>query len=174
MWRGQNSALLARGVLETRRMFDLLCFSHLRWDFVFQRPQQLLTRCAKSRRVFYVEEPEVGDHAARLEVRLENSGVHVVVPHLPRGLDDAETILRQRALLRDLCECYVIRDHVQWLYTPMALPIAQELHAPLARVYDCMDELSAFKNAPKALLALEAELFQKADLVLTGGHALYE
>jgi glycosyltransferase involved in cell wall biosynthesis len=158
-------------------MFDLLCFSHLRWDFVFQRPQHLLTRCAKKRRVFYVEEPhfgEQGDQACRLEVRLESSGVHVVVPHLPGGLSDQEITLRQRALLRDLCHCYAIGDHVQWLYTPMALPLAEQLHRPLARVYDCMDELSAFKGAPKALISREAELFQKADLVLTGGHALYE
>ena len=155
-------------------MFDLLCFSHLRWDFVFQRPQHLLTRCAKMRRVFYVEEPHFDEPVPRLDVRLESSGVHVVVPHLPAGLSDDDVIARQRALLRDLCECYAIRDHVQWLYTPMALPLAEELPAPLARVYDCMDELSAFKNAPKALLTLEAELFDKADLVLTGGQALFE
>ncbi len=154
-------------------MFDLLCFSHLRWDFVFQRPQQLLTRCAKTRRVFYVEEPHFGEHTARLDVRLESSGVHVVVPHLPTGLSDDDITSRQRVLLRDLCDCYAIRDHVQWLYTPMALPLAEELE-PLARVYDCMDELSAFKNAPKALLKLEAELFRKADLVFTGGQALFE
>jgi glycosyltransferase involved in cell wall biosynthesis len=155
-------------------MFDLLCFSHLRWDFVFQRPQHLLTRCAKMRRVFYVEEPQLGEQTPRLDVRLESSGVHVVVPHLPAGLSDDEALLRQRALLRDFFECYAIRDHVQWLYTPMALPLAEQLPAPLARVYDCMDELSAFKNAPPALLTLEAELFEKADLVLTGGHALFE
>jgi len=126
------------------------------------------------RRVFYVEEPHFDEPVPRLDVRLESSGVHVVVPHLPAGLSDDDVIARQRALLRDLCECYAIRDHVQWLYTPMALPLAEELPAPLARVYDCMDELSAFKNAPKALLTLEAELFDKADLVLTGGQALFE
>jgi glycosyltransferase involved in cell wall biosynthesis len=155
-------------------MFDLLCFSHLRWDFVFQRPQQLLTRCAKMRRVFYVEEPQFGEPAPRLDVRLESSGVHVVVPHLPAGLSEDEVVARQSVLLRELCECYAIRDHVQWLYTPMALPLAEQLPAPLAVVYDCMDELSAFKNAPTALLTREAALFQKADLVLTGGQALFE
>ena len=155
-------------------MFDLLCFSHLRWDFVFQRPQHLLTRCAKTRRVFYVEEPHFGAQTARLEVRLENSGVHVVVPYLPSGLTEAESTWCQRALLRNLCDSYAIRAHVQWLYTPMALPLTEHLPPPLARVYDCMDELSAFKNAPKALLSLEAQLFQKADLVLTGGQALFE
>lgn len=155
-------------------MFDLLCFSHLRWDFVFQRPQHLLTRCAKTRRVFYVEEAHFGAEVARLEVRVADSGVHVVVPHLPAGMTDAEIVWQERALLRGLCESHGIRDHVQWLYTPMALPLAEQLPPPLARVYDCMDELSAFKNAPKALLSLEAELFQKADLVLTGGQTLFE
>lgn len=157
-------------------MFDLLCFSHLRWDFVFQRPQHLLTRCAKMRRVFYVEEPRFDEQeqVARLDVRLENSGVHVVVPHLPAGLSADEVVSAQRALLLDFCGCYAIRKHVQWLYTPMALPLADVLPAPLARVYDCMDELSAFKNAPKELLTLEAALFDKADLVLTGGQALFE
>jgi UDP-galactopyranose mutase len=121
-----------------------------------------------------VEEPHFTAETARLEVRLESSGVYVVVPFLPTGLSAAEIVGRQRSLLRELCESYAIRDHVQWLYTPMALPLTERLRAPLARVYDCMDELSAFKNAPKALLPLEAQLFQKADLVLTGGQALFE
>lgn len=155
-------------------MFDLLCFSHLRWDFVFQRPQHLLTRCAKMRRVFYIEEPKFDEQAARLDVRLESSGVHVVIPHLPAGLSEDEVVASQRELLLGFCEGYAIREHVQWLYTPMALPLADALPTPLARVYDCMDELSAFKNAPKQLLTLEAALFETADLVLTGGHALFE
>ena len=134
----------------------------------------MLTRCAKTRRVFYVEEPRFGELAPRLDVRLENSGVHVVVPHLPAGSSADEVVASQSALLRDLFECYAIRDHVQWLYTPMALPLASRLQAPLARIYDCMDELSAFKNAPKELLTLEAELLASADLVLTGGQALFE
>jgi glycosyltransferase involved in cell wall biosynthesis len=155
-------------------MLDLLCFSHLRWDFVFQRPQHLLTRCAKSRRVFYVEEPCFDSGADRLEVRLETSGVHVVVPHLVAGLSERESNARIALLLREMCQGYAIREHVQWFYTPMALPIAHALPPPQACVYDCMDELSAFKGAPVALLEREAELFARADLVFTGGHALFE
>lgn len=154
-------------------MFDLLCFSHLRWDFVFQRPQHLLTRCAVKRRVFYMEEPHFDAEEAWLEVRQDSSGVHVVVPHLTPADAADEGISRQRFLLRQLREDYAISSHVTWFYTPMALPLAEELE-PLAIVYDCMDELSAFKGAPKALLTREAELFQQADLVFTGGHALYE
>ena len=48
---------------------DVVCLSHLRWDFVFQRPQHLLTRFARDRRVFFVEEPIFDDGAEpRLDV----------------------------------------------------------------------------------------------------------
>lgn len=154
-------------------MFDLLCFSHLRWDFVFQRPQHLLTRCARQRRVFYVEEPVFDADVARMEVRLEESGVHVVVPHLPEADRADGGVSSQRRLLLELCQGYALKDYVLWFYTPMPLPAASEL-SPLATVYDCMDELSAFKNAPKELLARERELLGAASLVFTGGHALFE
>ena len=65
---------------------DLVCFSHLRWDFVYQRPQHLLTRCARDRRVFFVEEPIYGNGSMRLDVREAEAGVYVVVPQLPDGL----------------------------------------------------------------------------------------
>jgi glycosyltransferase involved in cell wall biosynthesis len=150
--------------------YDLVCFSHLRWNFVFQRPQHLLSRCAKRRRVFYVEEPMVEEGTARLEVNVDAAtGVHVVTPHVPSGTTDAE----QARLLVELCDDYAIRRYVCWFYTPMALPVAAQLE-PLARVYDCMDELSAFKGAPPQLLSREAELMDLADVVFTGGHALFE
>jgi UDP-galactopyranose mutase len=155
------------------RMFDVICFSHLRWNFVFQRPQHLLTRCAATRRVFYVEEPIYDASTPQLEVRVEQSGVHVVAPHLPESERETEGVAAQRLLLRHLCERYEIRNYVNWFYTPMALPVAEELR-PHACIYDCMDELSAFKGAPKQLLPREAELLQQADLVFTGGQALYE
>src|SRR6478609_8930878 len=155
-------------------MFDLLCFSHLRWDFVFQRPQHLLTRCAKSRREFYVEEPITSDGPCRLEDREGAEGLRVLTPHLPEGLSEDESISTQRALLAEFCRQNEIGDHVEWFYTPMALPLSAPHQQPLARVYDCMDELSAFKGAPKALLMREAELLDRAELVFTGGQALFE
>jgi glycosyltransferase involved in cell wall biosynthesis len=154
--------------------YDLICFSHLRWNFVFQRPQHLLSRCAKKRRVFYVEEPITAPGAARLEVTLdEKTGVHVVLPHLPPELTGAAREAEQARLLGNICEQWSIVDPVAWFYTPMALSIAAALR-PRAVVYDCMDELSAFKGAPKELLTREAELLAIADVVFTGGHALFE
>lgn len=156
------------------KLNDLICFSHLRWHFVFQRPQHLLSRCARTRRVFYVEEAVFGDGEATMEMTLDPAtGVQVVVPHLPRRLTAVEREQEQRRLVAELCESERIVQPIVWFYTPMALAMAQGINAS-ARVYDCMDELSAFKGAPKELLNREADLFEKVDLVFTGGHALFE
>jgi len=155
-------------------MFDLVCFSHLRWDFVFQRPQHLLSRCAKTRRVFYVEEPHFGADEPKLEVRVDGNNVHVVVMHLPDGLTEEEAVSCQRVLLQSLFTTHNVQEYVQWFYTPMALPLADALPPPLSCLYDCMDELSAFKGAPPALCERERELLRRANVVFTGGQALYE
>ena len=152
---------------------DLLCFSHLRWNFVFQRPQHLMTRCAAERRVYFIEEP-IWDDSSSPRMHLEAvDGVTVVTPHVPHGLDDERLISTQRRLLDDLIDQEQITDFVAWYYTPMLLAFSDHL-APLATIYDCMDELSAFHGAPPALKAREAELMARADLMLTGGQSLYE
>jgi len=151
--------------------FDLICFSHLRWSFVFQRPQHLLSRYARERRVFFVEEPMFSDGPDRLELTQSVEGVHVVVPHLSHSTLDPDAA--QAAMLRELMKQHKIQRYVSWYYTPMALPVAQDLE-PLAVVYDCMDQLAAFKNAPASLLERERELFNQADVVFTGGYSLYE
>jgi UDP-galactopyranose mutase len=152
---------------------DVVCLSHLRWDFVVQRPQHLLTRFARNARVFYVEEPELRPGPASLSVTLRENGVHVVVPKLPEGLSPEEQALLQRELLDDLLRRYAVRRFVLWYYTPMALAFSRHLQ-PVSIVYDCMDELSAFAGAPRALRDRESELLVRADLMLTGGQSLYE
>ena len=151
--------------------FDLICFSHLRWSFVFQRPQHLLSRYARERRVFFVEEPIFDDGPDRLELTVSDENVHVVVPYLKHGTLDTDAA--QATLLHELMAQQAIRRYVLWYYTPMALPIAQDLE-PLSIVYDCMDQLAAFKGAPPELLECERELFKRADVVFTGGYSLYE
>jgi UDP-galactopyranose mutase len=153
---------------------DLVCLSHLRWDFVYQRPQHLLSRCAKQRRVFFVEEPIFIQGPSRLEVSQREDGVYVVVPHLPEGLSSEVAVEAiQQAMIDRLFAEHQIRDYVLWYYTPMALGWTRHLK-PIVTVYDCMDELSAFKNAPRLLRDREADLFRRADLVFTGGQSLYE
>ena len=154
-----------------RNNYDLVCFSHLRWDFVYQRPQHLLSRFAKDRRVFVVEEPVFHDSDSRLEVSRRDDQLYVVVPHLRHGTEDVDSVMRQ-LLDRFLTENNV-DNFVSWYYTPMMTAWSDHLE-PQAVVFDCMDELSAFKNAPAELLAREAALFEMADAVFTGGPSLYE
>src|SRR5829696_3256436 len=152
---------------------DLICFSHLRWDFVFQRPQHLMTRCARDRRVYFFEEPVFADGITpRLDLA-RSGGVTVAVPHLPHGLDDASINESQARLVDALIAREGIGDFIAWYYTPMALAFSDHL-MPAVTVYDCMDELSAFQGAPPALRARETALLARADVMLTGGQTLYE
>jgi UDP-galactopyranose mutase len=151
-----------------------VCFSHLRWDFVYQRPQHLLSRCARNRRVFFVEEPIFGNGSTRLEVREAETGVYVVVPQLPEGLRSEiaiNAVMREK--MRQLFIAHEINEYVFWYYTPMALKFTDQFK-PIASIYDCMDELSAFKGANSQLPMLEKQLFRQVDLVFTGGRSLYE
>lgn len=154
--------------------FDLVCFSHLRWDFVYQRPQHLLSRFAKQRRVFYIEEPIFVDGTTKLDVNRREDYLFTVVPHISHSDRENENIEEiQRKLIDRFFLEKNINNFAAWFYTPMALRFAAHLQ-PMATIYDCMDELSGFKFAPPELVENEAKLFQQADLVFTGGQSLYE
>lgn len=157
------------------RQADLIVFSHLRWDFVWQRPQHLLTRFAQDRRVFFIEEPLIRKDAdPRWQLQSRSGNLSVYRPISPvevGGFQDP-----QHEVLRPLLERLVARQKivkpVVWFYTPLAFPLAAALN-PSAIVYDCMDELSAFRGAPAGLVEREAELLRHADVVFTGGPSLY-
>ena len=152
----------------------LICFSHLRWDFVYQRPQHLLSRCARACQVIVVEEPVYQPvTAAQWTLAVREQGVIIATPVLPNGTAESRVADIQRHLLDELFERFTISDFVAWYYTPMALKFSRHLR-PSVVVYDCMDELSAFRGAPIELAQLEQELFAKADVVFTGGASLYE
>jgi glycosyltransferase involved in cell wall biosynthesis len=153
---------------------NLICFSHLRWDFVFQRPQHLLSRFTEVSKVWFFEEPifDAKDHNF-LQVRNENKRLKIVVPHLISGMDDKQIDQAQGLLLKKLLEDIDLEECIFWYYTPMALKFSENFK-PRMILYDCMDELSAFKFAPKELVLLEKRLMAKADLVFTGGNSLYE
>ena len=156
-------------------MTTLVVFSHLRWDFVYQRPQQLLSRLARRFHIVFVEEPIPNAERAVLERLQPCSGVEVLRPHVTGsapGFHD-EHIPGIQALLAAYLKSHALNDYWLWFYTPMAVPLASGLE-PGGIVYDCMDELAAFRNAPKQLLQRESALFRAADLVFTGGQSLYE
>ena len=154
-----------------QRADDLLCFSHLRWDFVFQRPNHLMCRAAAKRRVLYIEEPHYGATQAHVTTLEARPNLFVVTPRLPQGLSLLGELTTQRGLLARVYRELGVNDPLVWLYTPMALDLIEGL-STAAVVYDCMDELSGFHGAPAALQLLEAKLLARADLVFTGGASL--
>src|SRR5689334_3980338 len=151
---------------------DLVCFSHLRWGFVFQRPNHLLTRFSKHQRVFFIEEPIFHDGEDKLHIENFNENLYIVTPHIRGGLPEEEVHRRQEKFITKLLTNMNVSKFFSWYYTPMALAFTQNLTPELV-IYDCMDELSAFKFAPPELAVREKELFKKADIVFTGGNSIF-
>lgn len=156
-------------------MTHLIVLSHLRWGFVYQRPQHLLSRLARDYHVHFVEEPVHFDGPARIDSTTQGNNLEVLCPRTavksPGFHDDQLAVLRP--LLADYLHERGIDDYLVWFYTPMALPLLSALH-PRAVIYDCMDELSAFKDAPRQLRQRESALLRLAGAVFTGGPSLYE
>src|SRR5690625_3009390 len=152
----------------------MLCFSHLRWNFVWQRPQHLMSRFAANRAIWFIEEAvETDDNEPRLEIEpARGAPVMIIRPQIQPGVDLARREAAIKALLdRYWIELGIVRPAL-WFYSPMMWPLAQDLD-PSVIIYDCMDELANFLFAPPQLAEREPQLMQAADLVFTGGRALY-
>lgn len=151
----------------------MLVFSHLRWDFVYQRPQHLLTRFQRIRNVHYWEEPLFETREApALRISLGTGGVQVITPLLPESMQGTVATAVQKTLLDEYIRARRMTEFSAWYYTPMALAFSNHL-SPEVVVYDCMDELSAFQGASPELIAQEKKLFARADVVFCGGASLY-
>ena len=152
---------------------SVFCFSHLRWNFVYQRPQHLLTRCQTVADVHFWEEPVCEQRILpALATSIGHAGVRVLTPLLPDGMPTGEKIFAQRRLLLDYLADLAPSCSIAWYYTPMALQFSDVL-SPDVTLYDCMDELAAFFGAPPELIELETQLFRRADVVFTGGKSLF-
>lgn len=155
-------------------MKTLLVFSHLRWNFVFHRPQHLLTRLARHYRILFVEEP-INTGSVYIESNQVAPNVHTLVPHTVEdgwGFND-----RQMAVIGPMVKAWIV-EHADisdgygiWFYTPQALPL-RDAFGPDFVVFDVMDELSMFAGAPAHLKEREKELLETADLVIAGGPSL--
>lgn len=144
--------------------YDLVVFCHLRWDFVYQRPQHLISRLSKHYRTLFVEEPWHRPDRTEHAVRAVSDRLTVLQPNTDRIEEVGASVL----------------DHLGgsavstvWMYSPSFLPALDALTTDTL-VYDCMDELSLFRGAPPALVAQEQQLLARADVVFTGGRSLYE
>lgn len=151
----------------------IICYSHLRWNFVYQRPQHIMSRMAKHFEVFFVEEPFFDAEEAYLDNRQEKENLWIIVPHLPPRLNEEEQGEYIDQLLYDYLSRHKLEKFIAWYYTPMAFRSESVFYADLV-IYDCMDELSAFRFAPPSLKEKEKKLMERADIVFTGGYSLYE
>lgn len=163
--------------------FPIVVHCHLCWDWVWQRPQQFLSRLSRRHRVLFVEtvgpDPELVTPLARLRNAPEAPGVSILRVQFPSWRwDDAAFVdaerrrIVQEALRGPLAGQF--EDPVQWFYDPMAITAFAGQLGEAAIVYDCMDELSQFRFAPPELKKRERELLKRADVVFTGGRRLFE
>jgi glycosyltransferase involved in cell wall biosynthesis len=160
--------------------YGIVVFSHLRWGFVWQRPQQFLSRFAKKHKILFIEEP-VFDLAPTDEPRIDYHqvmpNVTVVTPHVSHLWNrnpDLPQKLRQFAkdAINQINETGEFDRPLLWYYSPMDSAWSLGYFENRGVVYDCMDELSQFTGAPKALVQNEARLIEHADIVFTGGYEL--
>jgi UDP-galactopyranose mutase len=154
----------------------LVCFSHLRWDFVFQRPQHIMSRLSESLAVHFWEEHRVSEDAKApfLDIaKCPQSSVVIVRPVVPADFGAKEIEAHLEMLFSDYAANLRAARLIKWYYTPMLLPFSERVEADCT-VYDCMDELANFRFAPRKLAGLERRLFGIADVVFTGGYSLYE
>lgn len=179
----RSSAIPDGGTLLAPRDRPIIVHSHLRWDFVWQRPQQILSRLAVNAPVLFIEEPLFLDDLAapRLDISVPFGNVFRAVPYLPGTMrDDQDNAI---ALVRSLSQDAVAGDHrlkgrfttpIQWFYSPATAPSMLGAFNEIAVVYDCMDELAQFRFAHPDLPRRERLLLANADVVFTGGRRLYE
>ena len=159
----------------------IIVHSHLRWDFVWQRPQQIVSRLALHHPVLFLEEPQWRDQPVGLQVSEPHPNVVRVVP-LMRQEDHRTVDAQCNALLGPLQRALASHpllagrfdQPVQWFYSPMTAPSLLDQFGSATVVYDCMDELANFLFAPADIGQREKLLLARADLVFTGGRRLYE
>ncbi len=157
-------------------MNDLLVFSNTRWNFIFQRPQHLMTRFAKHRRIFFFEEPMFEDVSfPKIHTHQSEEGVFVITPYLPQAFvsrkQDQDMVLT--ILVDELLLARNIQNYTAWYDSPCYLSFTRHLK-PKHIIYDIVENVSQSKNNPLALQDLENELFESANLVFTVGHSLYK
>ncbi|MBB4077620.1 glycosyltransferase involved in cell wall biosynthesis [Lewinella aquimaris] len=151
------------GTLAASRPYDIVVFCHLRWDFVYQRPQHIISRLAQRKRVLLVEEPWHRPEQSGSSLRSVQEGLDVLQPNVT-DIGQVGSIVTEYA---------GTGASVGWFYSPAFIGVLTELSFDQV-VYDCMDELSLFRGAPAQLIEQERMLLRRADVVFTGGRSLYE
>jgi len=155
--------------------YGIVVFSHLRWRFVWQRPQQFLSRFAEKHPVLFVEIVEFDADEPRVELTSPTAGVTVLNLHVPpsmAGSPELTDVIREA--VREGMAHMSIENPLLWFYNPMDAGWVLGWLENRGIVYDCMDELAQFRGAHPQLVQREKELIDAADVVFTGGIELYE
>jgi glycosyltransferase involved in cell wall biosynthesis len=182
---GKNrSAKFSEGNFEqSRKSFPIIVHCHLCWDWVWQRPQQFLSRLSQRHQILFVEtvapDPALEKAVARFRTTEDLPNITILRLQFPSSKwSDGKFVDQER---RRLVKEYVAgpgagkyENPVQWFYDPMAVTAFAGQMEEILTVYDCMDELSKFKGAPPEIIQREAELLARADVVFTGGRKLFE
>ena len=148
---------------QSTNSYDMIVFCHLRWDFVYQRPQHIISRLSENYKILVIEEPIHNDGKSSYILEDINSNLTILKPKV-------DNIAEIRNVLQGL---NIQEVGVAWFYSPAFVDLLPYLKINTI-IYDCMDELSQFKGASLELRAQEKFLLQEADLVFTGGKSLYE
>jgi glycosyltransferase involved in cell wall biosynthesis len=163
--------------------YPILAHSHLAWDWVWQRPQQFLSRLSRTHRVLFIESPMPGNDARTTQVTMRESpdfpNIVVLQVKVPptRWSDGSWVDKERRRVVQSLLAGPLGRNFaapVQWFYDPMAVTAFAGHLEERAIVYDCMDELSLFRGAPLELVRRERELLAVADVVFAGGPKIWK
>jgi glycosyltransferase involved in cell wall biosynthesis len=164
--------------------YSLIVHCHLCWDWVWQRPQQFLSRLSARHRILFVEtvgpDPQLAAPYARFREAEGFPNITLLRIQFPTGqwsdgrfVDRERRRLVQEALKSELLAGQ-FQNPVQWFYDPMAVAAFGGRMDEAATVYDCMDELSKFKGAPPVIVERERKLLALADVVFTGGRKMFE
>ncbi|WP_426485243.1 glycosyltransferase [Flavobacterium sp. 2] len=160
-----NSEKAVTTVHDQGEYYDMIVFCHLRWQFVYQRPQHIISRMATTMKVLLIEEPWHKPENQNLgSLMIVNENLHVLQPNVT----SIEAIA-------GIIPSYVKNNNIPvgWFYSASFCPLLETLEFDTI-VYDCMDELSLFKGAPAHLIDQEKYLMASADIIFTGGKSLYE
>jgi glycosyltransferase involved in cell wall biosynthesis len=173
----------SRAKKEFRKDYPIIVHCHLCWDWVWQRPQQFISRLSQRHKILFVETvapaPDLARPLARYRTAQNFPNVTILTLQFPtwRWSNGKYVDGERRRIVQEFIAgpgAGQFEDPVQWFYDPMAVPAFAGQMSEVLTVYDCMDELSKFRCAPPEIVQREAELLKRADVVFTGGRKLFE
>jgi glycosyltransferase involved in cell wall biosynthesis len=179
----QTRTDLARHLAEGRlagnaKYTPIIAVCHLSWSWVWQRPQQFLSRLAKTHPLLFVEThcSDVTDSEIVRKLVDGHANIQILEMHFPADRwHDGEFIdlERRRLLQRAIADTEGAFDRaILWINDPMSVTAFAGHLGESMIVYDCMDELSQFSGAPPSLIGREKKLTSVADVIFCGGRKM--